>query len=96
MQHKGPKKARVRYHDTYLPDEEEITARAKELRWLQGMGFSSRFICNVMRGYLDIKVVRAAITHGVRPGVIETQYDILLEPTEYDRPCHIPETEKAG
>lgn len=74
-------------HPNYLPSPEIIKQRAQTVKWLQDLGFNSRFICSVMQHQIpDIELVKKMV---LKDGAEQTFYKLLpfLAKTEYDKEC---------
>ena len=69
----------------YLPNPNEIEQRKLELRWLQRLGFTDRFIASVMqKDSPPFAMVMEARRRGLTAVEIVVKYEAFLEPTEYD------------
>lgn len=69
----------------YLPNPDEIEQRKLELRWLQRLGFTDRFIASVMqKDSPPIAMVMEARRRGLTAVGIAVKFEAFLEPNEYD------------
>jgi len=70
----------------YLPSPAEIEQRKIQLRYLQRLGFTDRFIASVMQKESPpFAMVMKAKRRGLTAAQIAAKFEAFLEPTEYDR-----------
>ena len=76
----------------YLPSPAEIEQRKVQLRYLQRLGFTDRFIASVMqKDSPPFAMVMGARRRGLTAAQIAAKFEAFLEPTEYDGQCLLME-----
>lgn len=79
-------------YKAYLPSPDEIERRKVQLRYLQRLGFTDRFIASVMQKECPpFAMVLKARRRGLTAAQIAAKYEAFLEPTEYDWQCLLME-----
>jgi len=76
---------RLKDYGAYLPSPEEIEQRKRQLRYLQRLGFTDRFIASVMQNDSPtFAMVLGATRRGLTAAEIAAEFKRFLKRTEYD------------